>query len=142
MVLLSLQMIIMGFRSYIFEGTLNNLTEKNMEKFYLRMFGDKRTYLQNIDRIPHRTIKSLHDELRWLYNRTMEQKEPGFRWDYAVTSMYDRVFPANNLNEYWEKQPGTKHVVLDLPHYIFHEWKSYFDFVEFVRKFKAKGQKK
>ena len=44
------------------------------------MFGDKKSYQSNIDRVPHRTLKSLHDELRWLYNRIMEQKEPGFKW--------------------------------------------------------------
>ncbi len=66
-----------GIPLNIFEGTLNNITEANMGKFYLRMFGDKKTYLRNIDRIPHRSLKSLNDELRWLYNRIMEQKEPG-----------------------------------------------------------------
>jgi biotin synthesis protein BioG len=31
-----------GIPLNVFEGTLNNITEENMEKFYLRMFGDKR----------------------------------------------------------------------------------------------------
>ena len=92
-----------GIPLNIFEGTLNNITEENMEKFYLRMFGDKKTYQLNNERKPHRTIKSLHDELRWLYNRIMEQKEPGFKWDFAVTSEIDRVFPSENVNSYWEK---------------------------------------
>jgi len=35
-----------------------------MDKFYIRMFGDKKTYQRNADRIPHRTVKSLQDELR------------------------------------------------------------------------------
>ena len=86
-----------GIPLNIFEGTLNNITEENMDKFYLRMFGDKKTYQRNKERIPHRTIKSLNDELRWLYNRIMEQKEPGFKWDYAVTSEIDRVFPSENV---------------------------------------------
>ncbi len=103
-----------GIPLKVFEGTLNNISEENMEKFYLRMFGDKKTYLANTDRIPHRTIKSLHDELRWLYNRMMEQKEPNFRWDYAVTSDADRVFPSNNVNSYWEKETTTKHIILPL----------------------------
>ena len=58
------------------------------------------------------SVKSLNDELRWLYNRIMEQIEPGFKWDYAVTSEIDRVFPVKNLNDYWEKKPETKHIVL------------------------------
>lgn len=127
-----------GIPLKVFEGTLNNISERNMIKFYLRMFGNKETYRQNMDRIPHRTIKSLNDELRWLYNRIMEQKEPGFRWDYAVTSEYDRVFPAKNLNAYWKKQEETKHILIPLNHYLFHYWSSYTEFVDFVEKYTRK----
>jgi pimeloyl-[acyl-carrier protein] methyl ester esterase len=131
-----------GIPLNIFEGTLNNITEENMEKFYLRMFGDKRTYKKNIDRIPSRNIKSLRDELRWLYNRMMEQKAPGFRWDYAVTSEFDRVFPTKNLKGYWEKESGTKHIILPLPHYIFRTWNSYTDFIQFVLDYEKKSRER
>jgi biotin synthesis protein BioG len=121
-----------GIPLNVFEGTLNNITEENMEKFYLRMFGDKKTYMLNADRIPHRNVKSLYDELRWLYNRIMEQNEPGFKWDYAVISGKDRVFPSGNLIGYWENRTSTKHIILPLPHYVFHKWKTYLDFISFV----------
>jgi biotin synthesis protein BioG len=131
-----------GIPLNIFEGTLNNINEQSMAKFYLRMFGDKKTYNQNINRIPHRTKKSLQDELRWLYNRMMEQKEPGFRWDYAVTSEFDRIFPAKNLTGYWEKEKNTKHIIVPLPHYFFHKWVSFNDFIGFVENYNNKRQKK
>jgi pimeloyl-[acyl-carrier protein] methyl ester esterase len=126
-----------GIPLSIFEATLNNITEENMEDFYIRMFGDKRTYKTNIDRVPVRTVKSLHDELRWLYNRIMEQKEPGFRWDYAVISTKDKIFPTKNLRGYWEKQKETRQVVLPLSHYLFHKWNSYLEFIDFVENYKA-----
>jgi biotin synthesis protein BioG len=130
-----------GIPLNVFEGTLNNISERNMLKFYLRMFGNKQIYLANRDRIPQRSIKSLHDELRWLYNRIMEQKDPGFRWDYAVICEYDRVFPAKNQKEYWRQAHDTKHITLPLNHYIFHYWNSYIDFVSFV-KARKKGNKR
>ena len=130
-----------GIPLHIFEGTLNNITEKNIEKFHLRMFGDKKTYLLNKDRLPQRNLKSLHDELRWLYNRIMEQKEPGFKWDYAITSEFDRVFPSKNLIGYWSKEENTKHIILPLPHYFFHKWQSYMDFIQFVLDYKKKSRK-
>jgi biotin synthesis protein BioG len=126
-----------GIPLNVFEGTLNNITEENIEKFYKRMFGDKKTYLTNIDRVPRRTLKSLHDELRWLYNRIMEQKESGFRWDFAITSEKDRVFPSKNLAGYWEGRKSTKHIILPLPHYFFHKWKSYTDFIDFVENYRV-----
>jgi hypothetical protein len=106
------------------------------------MFGDRKNYLRNSDRIPHRSVKSLHDELRWLYNRIMEQKDPGFKWDYAVTSETDRVFPSKNLNDYWEKEKGTKHIILPYPHYMFHEWQSFAGFIDFVKGYKGKDKDK
>lgn len=127
-----------GIPLNIFEGTLNNITEENIEKFYFRMFGDKKNYERNIDRIPHRTLKSLHDELRWLYNRIMEQKEPGFKWDFAVTSEIDRVFPSKNLEGYWGKETATKHIILPYPHYFFHKWESFSDFISFVENYDGK----
>ena len=65
----------------------------------------------------------------------MEQKEPGFRWDYAVTSEIDRVFPSKNLAGYWEKEKNTKHIILPLPHYLFHKWKSFTEFISFVENY-------
>ncbi len=127
-----------GIPLKVFEGTLNNLTEENMDKFYFRMFGDKKTYTLNRSRIPQRTIKSLNDELRWLYNRIMEQPEPGFRWDYAVTSEVDRVFPSENVNSYWKKEKSTRHIVLPMSHYFFHNWSSYLDFISFVESYGKK----
>lgn len=129
-----------GIPLNVFEGTLNNITEENMEKFYLRMFGDKKTFDLNKDKVPHRSIKSLHDELRWMYNRMMEQYEPGFKWDYAVTSETDRVFPSSNVNSYWEKQKSTRHIVVQMPHYFFHYWPSYTDFIKFVESHRKKRQ--
>ena len=131
-----------GIPLKIFEGTLNNITEENMEKFYFRMFGDKKTFELNRERIPHRNVKSLHDELRWLYNRIMEPKESGFRWDYAVTSEKDRVFPSDNVKNYWKKEKLTRHIVLPLPHYLFHKWNSFAEFISFVEQHRKIRPKK
>jgi biotin synthesis protein BioG len=131
-----------GIPLSMFEGILNNISERNMIKFYLQMFGDKKTYRLNADRIPNRTIKSLHDELRWLYNRIMEQKEPGFRWDYAVTSEYDRIFNAKNQKAYWSTTETTKHIVLPLNHYLFHNWANYNDFITFIQNWQKKPKRR
>ncbi len=131
-----------GIPLKVFEGTLENISETNMEKFYLRMFGDKKTYMTNADRIPHRTIKSLNDELRWLYNRIMEQTEPGFRWDYAVTSENDRIFPSENVKSYWEKEKYTGQIIVPMPHYLFFRWDSFSDFVSYVEKSKKNRRSK
>lgn len=115
-----------------FEKTLNSITDMNMVKFFLRMFGDKKTYQANIDRIPSRTVKSLSDELRWLYNRIMEQKDAGFKWDVALISKNDRIFPTANLLAYWKKSPATVYSVLPQPHYLFHSWRDFDELIAFA----------
>lgn len=115
-----------------FENTLNSITDMNMLKFYLRMFGDKKTLTANMSRVPSRTVKSLTDELRWLYNRIMEQKETGFRWDVALISRHDRIFPTSNLLSYWQKQKLTTYCILPQPHYLFHSWKSFDQLISFA----------
>ena len=127
-----------GIPLHVFEGTLNNVTEANMEKFYLRMFGDKKTYDLNRDKVPQRSVKSLHDELRWMYNRMMEHTDPGFRWDYAVTSENDRIFPRDNVYQYWKNQKITRQILVPMPHYFFHNWKDYAEFLRFVQSHRKK----
>jgi hypothetical protein len=68
----------------------------------------------------------------------MEQPEPGFRWDYAVSSEIDRVFPSENVNSYWKKQKLTRHIILPLPHYLFNRWDSFSEFISFVEQFRKK----
>lgn len=130
-----------GIPLNIIEGTLNNITEGNISKFYLRMFGSKEAFEANADRMPRRTLKSLHDELRWLYNRMMEQKDSGFIWNYAVTSLNDRVYPSANLEEFWKTQQETNHFTLPLPHYFFHKWGSFIEFIDFVERYAVSGKK-
>ena len=123
-----------GIPAHSFEESLNNITEESMDKFYCQMFGNRRTYNLNSEKIPKRTLESVHVEMRWLYNRIMEQKDPGFRWDYAVTSESDRIFPSENVISYWNKQKNTKQIIVPYPHYMFYKWNSYTDFINYVEK--------
>lgn len=121
-----------GIPARSFEESLNNITKESIDKLYIRMFGNRRTYNLNSDKIPHRTLKSFHVEMRWLYNRIMEQKDPGFTWNYAVTSKSDRIFPSENVIKYWNKQNNTRQIIVPYPHYMFYKWNSYADFIKFV----------
>ena len=133
-----------GIPAHSFVESLNNITEESMDKFYYRMFGNRRTYNLNSEKIPHRTLESVHVEMRWLYNRIMEQKDPGLRWDYAVTSESDRIFPSENVISYWNRQKNTRQIIVPYPHYMFYKWSSYADFISFVEKqgSKAAGENK
>lgn len=118
----------------IFEATLNNITNFSMAKFYLRVFGTKSSFERNRDIIPTRSVKSLHDELRWIYNRMMEPVQTGFTWDYSLIGTEDRVFRASNLVSYWNMHPETRQILLESPHYLFDNWKSLDELIRYVRR--------
>ncbi len=115
----------------IFEGTLNNIDEQGMEKFYIRLFGSKSVMESNIDKLSRRDIASYSVELRWLYNRIMENPERKYRWDIAFSSSNDRVFPSGNQINYWKNRKETKHITADLPHYPFHCWGSFDNMIRY-----------
>lgn len=114
----------------IIEGTVNNLSGHGMEKYNLRLFGDKKTLDTYHDRVSKRTIESLREELRWMYNRIMETNDLKYRWDIAVASPEDRVFPYKNVMGYWTKRQNTSVVCLDLPHYPFFHWANFMEMID------------
>lgn len=118
----------------IFEATLNNITNYSMAKFYLRVFGNKSSFERNRPIIPSRSVKSLHDELRWIYNRMMEPVQTGFVWDYSLIGTEDRVFRASNLISYWNMHPETRQIIVESPHYLFDNWKSLDELIRYVRR--------
>ena len=117
----------------IFEGTLNNISDQGMEKFNLRLFGDKPTLEKFRDRTSKRSVQSFREELRWMYNRIMETNDLKYNWDIAVTSPNDRVFPFKNVIGYWSKRDLTNLVELNLPHYPFYNWESFSSMIDDLR---------
>ena len=116
----------------IFEGTLNNINERGMEKFNIRLFGSKSVLDNNMDKLSKRSIESYSAELRWLYNRIMENPDRKYRWDIALTSINDRVFPPENMINYWKNRKDTVHITTKLPHYPFYHWDNFDNMIEYL----------
>lgn len=114
----------------VFEGTVNNLSEQGLEKFNLRIFGDKKTLDLYRDRTSQRTLESLKDELRWMYNRIMETNDLNYTWDIATASPDDRVFPYKNVYDYWSKRDKTRLLTIDMPHYPFFKWNNFGEMID------------
>ncbi|MEA1886131.1 MAG: DUF452 family protein [Bacteroidota bacterium] len=114
-----------GIPLEIFEGTLNKIDESGLYKYNDWLFGSKSVLENNRDKLSVRSIDSLISELRWLYNRIMENPDRKYRWDIAVSSRDDRVFPSPNQINYWRQREDTRHIIIDQPHYPFHFWGSF-----------------
>jgi len=118
----------------IFEGTMDNIDESGMHKFNIRLFGSKKVLEENTEKLSRRNISSYAAELRWLYNRIMENPDKKYRWDIALSGINDRVFPPENQINYWRNRNDTRHIIVDLPHYPFHHWGSFDRMIGFLLK--------
>ena len=101
-----------------------------MDDFYLQFFGSSNKPEKNMDNIPKRKTESYGAELRWLYNRMMENPDKQYRWDIAISGKRDEIFPPDNQIRYWQKRKETKHIIKDLPHYPFNRWGSFNNMID------------
>lgn len=84
-----------GIPEDIFNGTLNNLSDRTLSKFYRRMVPG-----QSIPQSAM-TIDELADELRSINSMDVPQTE----WDFAFISTDDRIIPPENQRTAWAGTP-------------------------------------
>lgn len=94
-----------GIPRKIFEGTLNNLDERNLKKFRIRMSGSTSSFKEMEGKLTSdRSIDSLKEEL--LATTRHQTRDSGLvLWDYALISRGDNIFPAENLIRAWVDTP-------------------------------------
>lgn len=103
-----------GIPVAVFRGTLDGFSAVTLAKFRRRMCGNADGVKTFLSRIPYRTLEELHSELSAVYSQVTERAEADFKWDKAVVSMRDKIFPAVNMLAAWE---GTPVEEVDAEHY-------------------------
>ncbi len=89
-----------GIPIEICEGTLANLNERNLRKFYRRMFASKHDWDDFSVKMPQRPIEELTEELRILRERA-RQSTPHLPWTVAYIGESDAIFPPKNQADCW-----------------------------------------
>lgn len=107
-----------GIPTDIFNATLEALTPASLTRFYRRMAGSSQGYERFKEQLPQRQADELADELR-----RIADTGPALglmRWDKAVISTRDAIFPAANLREAWT---GHSEIIeIDAPHLPDFQW--------------------
>lgn len=93
----------------IFMGTLAGLSERNLEKFYMRVCGSREAYNAFKAHRPERDINQLRRELEGMTK--LEPREG--RFDLALIGNADAIFPPQNQESGWL---GTPKCVFHGPH--------------------------
>ena len=91
----------LGIPESIFYGTLDNLNEISLQKFFRRMSSTREDYELFNNRRPCRTIDELREELQSLSDRLILDTPSDMRWDIAVVGRHDHIFPRFNQLRAW-----------------------------------------
>lgn len=100
-----------GIAPAVFEGTLNRLNEKTLQKFRLRMCGSASAYKFFEQIAPQRSLDELKAELAAIGQQCKDLPTPSFTWQKAIIGKADRIFlPANQMCAWQDKATVIKHV--------------------------------
>lgn len=107
----------LGIPENVYYSTLENLSEKSLQKFFRRMSYGKedRSLFESL--MPRRDIVELADELRAVAEAAKVQPDCDFRWDLAVVGLNDLIFPPANQQKAWT-QKDVRMRTLDRGHFF------------------------
>lgn len=108
----------LGIPEATFRGTLENLDQRNWQKFFRRVCGTPERMAEVEKNIPKREIDDLIEELRILGQGALQMRgkqdpQPHRKWDVAVVSTHDAIFPVENQRKAWQ---ANTIVEVDGPH--------------------------
>lgn len=107
-----------GIPADIYKATVDALSPASLIRFYRRMAGSSAAFERFKETLPQRQADELADELRRI--AATGPADVAMRWDKAVISTRDAIFPAANLREAWN---GRSEVIeTDAPHLPDFQW--------------------
>ncbi|MGL4992908.1 MAG: pimeloyl-ACP methyl esterase BioG family protein [Bacteroidales bacterium] len=104
-----------GIPSDIFEGTLSRLSANTLEKFNLRMCGNREILSEYKSICPKRDVESLRSELSFIGKAFSSCGTIMFHWDEVIIGTKDLIFPTANQVRGWQDHHDVK--MMDIAHY-------------------------
>lgn len=92
----------LGIPESTFYGTLENLSDASLQKFFRRMCATRTDFDLFNSLRPSRTVDDLRAELQAIADRLILSTPSDIRWDIAVIGHDDRIFPRFNQRRAWE----------------------------------------
>lgn len=94
----------LSISDHIFEATLNNLDERNLLKFKIRICGGKKLFEKSCKYLDYnQSITNLKEELKTFKDYNFKKEK--IDWDFVFISENDKIFPIENLKKAWADTP-------------------------------------
>lgn len=108
-----------GIPSAMARATADGLSAESLARFYRRMVGGGKR-LKEMEISGALPLVDPNERRQELYNIIAAQPAPEstLRWDRALISTQDAIFPPENLRAAWRGAAET--IEIDAPHYPFH----------------------
>ncbi len=116
-----------GIPHDIFRGTLENMSEETLLRFYRRMCKPAEILQKFLKNKPKRTIADQLNELKAIYNNSLLEDEKNSIFDTVLISDKDRIVPTTNQLRYWQNFTITKIQGCHFPFYDFNNWDEFID---------------
>ncbi len=115
-----------GIPPSIFQGTIDGLSEKSIEKFWFRMCGGKDNFSLFKNQMPERNITDQKEELIILQDVIQNHYTDWNIYQTVILGNKDLIFPFENLLNGWSEHKNL--IKKDgMPHFCFYEWNSWDD---------------
>ncbi|RUT72880.1 pimeloyl-ACP methyl esterase BioG family protein [Ancylomarina longa] len=118
-----------GISPAVFQATIDQLNDKNLEKFWNRMCGSKSEFIEFQNIKPKRIIEDQKNELKILQNVIQNHIVDWNLFNIVLIGGKDLIFSSDNQIRAW----GIDHNIIikdEFPHYCFNRWKSWDDLIE------------
>ena len=113
-----------GIPPAIFQGTIDGLNERSLEKFQMRMCGGRAAYASFKELAPQRDIAEQKEELIELQKLIQNHFSDWNIFTSSIIGGKDMIFPFDNLQLGW-KELETVIVKEDFAHFCFNNWNSW-----------------
>lgn len=107
-----------GIPELIFKGTADRLSAKSLDKFHLRMAGNRLDFERLKSLLPVRpNIDNLKQELYAILHLSENTVCTDYKWNRAYIANADNIIPTSNQTNYWNQINETESIVIDSSHF-------------------------
>lgn len=118
-----------GIPAATFQGTIDGLNSRTIDKFWLRMCGGKIGYDRFKKQLPQRDINEQKEELIILQEVIQNHFVDWNIYDSVLLGKNDHIFPFENLENAWSEQRNLI-IKENTPHFCFYSWDSWDDLMK------------